>query len=113
MSFVKAMIRNFIHGSHKRQTIQVGFMINRKYEVISQNGKHYDLLDKTDMEHSNRSESNFCPNVCCVVFVADAQAVVDVKMVYTSCDNRTRALSFICEAPALTKHEVTLTRAWI
>ncbi|EFO22889.1 hypothetical protein LOAG_05601 [Loa loa] len=101
MSFVKEMITNFNHRSFNRQAIQVGFMINRKYELISQNGEHYDLLDKMNMQHPNRSEGTFCSNVCCVVFFADTRAAVNVKMVYTSCDNRTRALSYICEAPAL------------
>ncbi|VBB25218.1 unnamed protein product [Acanthocheilonema viteae] len=77
----------------------VGFMINRKYELISQDGEHYDLLDK--VRHSHRNGNVCCPSVCCVVFFADTRATVDVKMIYASCDNRTRALSYICEAPAL------------
>uniref|UniRef100_A0A0R3RIJ2 SCP domain-containing protein n=1 Tax=Elaeophora elaphi TaxID=1147741 RepID=A0A0R3RIJ2_9BILA len=97
MNFVKEMIIDFNHRSFNRQAIQVGFMINRKYELISQNGEHYELLDE---EHRNHAAS--CPSVCCIVFLANTRATVDVKMVYTTCDNRTRAMSYICEAPALT-----------
>ncbi|KAL3994739.1 hypothetical protein ACH3XW_22935 [Acanthocheilonema viteae] len=99
MNFVKEMIINFNQQSFNRQAIQVGFMINRKYELISQDGEHYDLLDK--VRHSHRNGNVCCPSVCCVVFFADTRATVDVKMIYASCDNRTRALSYICEAPAL------------
>ncbi|KAK6104058.1 hypothetical protein QQG55_14820 [Brugia pahangi] len=102
MNFVKEMIKNFNHRSFNRQAIQVGFMISREYELISQNGEHYDVLDKTDLKYPNPEEDTFCSGVCCVVFFADTRATSDVKMVYTSCDNRTRALSYICEAPALT-----------
>lgn len=102
MNFVKEMIKDFTQRSFNRQAIQVGFMVNRKYELISQNGEHYDVLDKVHVEHPNRNKSTFCSSVCCVVFLADTRVTVDVRMVYTSCDNRTRALSYICEAPALT-----------
>ncbi|CAG9532738.1 unnamed protein product [Cercopithifilaria johnstoni] len=101
MNFVKEMIKNFVQRSFNRQAIQVGFMTNRKYELISQNGEHYDVLDKVYVKHSYRNNSVSCPSVCCVVFFVDTRVTVDVKMVYTSCDNRTRALSYICEAPAL------------
>lgn len=101
MNFVKEMIINFSQLSFNRQAIQVGFMTNRKYELISQNGEHYDVLDKVQVEHSHRNNTFSCPSVCCVVFLVDTQAAVSVEMVHTSCNNRTRALSYICEAPAL------------
>ncbi|MCP9261758.1 hypothetical protein DINM_005087 [Dirofilaria immitis] len=78
----------------------VGFMINRKHELISQNGEHYDVLDKVHMKYLNANKGTFCLSVCCIVFLADTRTN-DVKMLYTSCDNRTRALSYICETPAL------------
>ncbi|KAM3719339.1 Biotin synthase [Dirofilaria immitis] len=100
ISFVKDMIINFNHRSFNRQAIQVGFMINRKHELISQNGEHYDVLDKVHMKYLNANKGTFCLSVCCIVFLADTRTN-DVKMLYTSCDNRTRALSYICETPAL------------
>ncbi|VDP12020.1 unnamed protein product [Onchocerca flexuosa] len=101
MSFVKEMIINFNHRSFNRQAIQVGFMINRDYELISQNGEHYDVLDKVQVKDPNQNDGTFCSSVCCIVFFADIRITNDVKMIYTSCDNRTRALSYICQAPAL------------
>ncbi|VDK68391.1 unnamed protein product [Litomosoides sigmodontis] len=101
MNFVKEMIINFSQLSFNRQAVQVGFMINRKYELISQNGDHYDVLDKVKVEDPRRKNTSSCASVCCVVFLVDTRAAVSVEMVYTSCNNRTRALSYICEAPAL------------
>lgn len=76
-------------------------MINRKHELISQGGEYYDVLDNVFVERENPEEDISCPSICCVVFLADAQTN-RVRLVDTSCDNRTRALSYICEAPALT-----------
>uniref|UniRef100_A0A915PIT3 Uncharacterized protein n=1 Tax=Setaria digitata TaxID=48799 RepID=A0A915PIT3_9BILA len=101
ITFVKQMVTHFNSRSFKRQAIQVGFMVNRNFELISQNGDHYDVLDKVYVEHLELDQGTLCPSVCCIVFLADTRAMDNVKMIYTSCDNRTRALSYICEAPAL------------
>ncbi|VDK74841.1 unnamed protein product [Onchocerca ochengi] len=101
ISFVKEMIINFNHRSFNRQAIQVGFMINQNHELISQNGKHYDVLDKVQVKYPNRNDGTFCSSICCIVFFADIRITDDVKMIYTSCDNHTRALSYICQTPAL------------
>ncbi|VDN30633.1 unnamed protein product [Gongylonema pulchrum] len=61
MEAVKKLAVDFNRKTYKRQAIQLGFMINRKRELISQNGRYFDVLENVFVERDSAEDP--CPKV--------------------------------------------------
>ncbi|MCP9261757.1 hypothetical protein DINM_005086 [Dirofilaria immitis] len=82
MQLVKKIALQFYHTTGQQDAIRVGFMISRNYEMMSQNGTFYDILDGV---YVRMHPSEPCDNVCCVVI--KLVGTDEVEMEQASCDH--------------------------
>lgn len=92
MQLVKKIALRFYNISGRRNAIRVGFMINKNYEIMSQNGTFYDIMRAVYVKmHSNEP----CNNICCIVIKLAETDEVEMKQV--SCDHSLSIPNFFCQ----------------
>ncbi|VBB25217.1 unnamed protein product [Acanthocheilonema viteae] len=75
MQLVKQIALRFYSITGQRDAIRVGFMINKNYEIMSQNGTFYDILDGV---YVKMHPTEPCDNICCIVIkLAETDETLD------------------------------------
>uniref|UniRef100_A0AAF5PXD7 Uncharacterized protein n=1 Tax=Wuchereria bancrofti TaxID=6293 RepID=A0AAF5PXD7_WUCBA len=91
MDLVKKIALKFYYTTGQHDAIRVGFMINGNYEMMTQNGTFYDMLDGIYVKmHTTKP----CGNICCVVM--KLAGTNEVEMEQASCD-QTYTPNFFCQ----------------
>uniref|UniRef100_A0A0R3RIJ1 SCP domain-containing protein n=1 Tax=Elaeophora elaphi TaxID=1147741 RepID=A0A0R3RIJ1_9BILA len=92
MDLVKKIALQFYNSTRQRNAIRVGFMIDRNYEIMSQNGTFYDILDEV---YVKMHPTEPCDNICCIVM--RLSETNEVEMVQASCDHSLSIPNFFCQ----------------
>ncbi|CAG9532739.1 unnamed protein product [Cercopithifilaria johnstoni] len=92
IQLVKKIALQFYNITGQRDAIRVGFMISKNYEIMSQNGTFYDILDGVDVKMDPIEP---CDNICCIVIKSDK--IDEVEMEQASCDHSLSIPNFFCQ----------------
>ncbi|VDK68389.1 unnamed protein product [Litomosoides sigmodontis] len=95
MELVKNMALQFYSVTGQSEAIRVGFMITKNYEIMSQNGTFYDVLDEV---YVKMHPTEPCSDVCCIVMkLAEGRGGSEIEMEQASCDQSLLIRNFFCQ----------------